>query len=121
MGIYDPIDLLGLVVKLHLANWPDGAHVLGVGWVAFSLHDETGDDLRRRSGDPDITWVDHTHPVVYAGAGSHPGAYLPDEYLVRVDRRRCTHLRRSAEPVRCFSCGQGIGQFDRSAVGCAPG
>jgi hypothetical protein len=63
----------------------DGSDVLGVSWVAFSSHDETGDDLRRRADDPDITWVDHTHPVVHAGAGSHSGAYLPGEYLVRVE------------------------------------
>ena len=67
------------------AKRPDGSDVLRVGWVAFSSHDETGDDLRRRCDDPDITWVDHTHPVVYAGAGSHSGAYLPGEYLVRVE------------------------------------
>lgn len=51
-------------------------------WVAFSSHDEVGDDLRRRWDDPDIEYVDGTHPVVYAGAGSHSGAYLPGEYLV---------------------------------------
>ena len=56
-----------------------------VAWVAFSSHDEVGDDLRRRADDPDIEWVDGTHPVVYAGAGSHSGAYLPGEYLVRVE------------------------------------
>ena len=67
------------------ASRPDGSDVLRVGWVAFSSHDETGDDLRRRCDDPDITWVDQTHPVVYAGAGSHSGAYLPGEYLVRVE------------------------------------
>jgi hypothetical protein len=67
------------------ASRPDGSDVLRVGWVAFSSHDETGDDLRRRYDDPDITWVDHTHPVVYVGAGSHSGAYLPGEYLVRVE------------------------------------
>lgn len=66
------------------ASRPGGTDVLRVGWVAFSSHDETGDDLRRRYDDPDITWVDDTHPVVYAGAGSHSGAYLPGEYLVRV-------------------------------------
>ncbi len=53
-------------------------------WVAFSSHDETGDELRRRPDDPDIDWVDGTHPVVHAGAGSHSGAYLPGDYLVRV-------------------------------------
>ncbi|HNL50922.1 MAG TPA: hypothetical protein PKL68_03100, partial [Actinomycetota bacterium] len=51
-------------------------------WVAFSSHDEVGDDLRRRWDDPDIEFVDGTHPVVYAGAGSHSGAYLKGEYLI---------------------------------------
>ena len=53
-------------------------------WVAFSSHDETGDDLRRRPDDPDLQWRD-THPVVFAGAGSHSGAYLPGDYLVAVE------------------------------------
>ena len=77
--------LVPLVEDAGPASRPDGSDVLRVGWVAFSSHDETGDDLRRRCDDPDITWVDHTHPVVYAGAGSHSGAYLPGEYLVRVE------------------------------------
>jgi hypothetical protein len=53
-------------------------------WVAFSSHDETGDDLRRRSDDPDLEWRD-THPVVFVGAGSHSGACLPGDYLVTVE------------------------------------
>ena len=53
-------------------------------WVACSSHDETGDDLRRRQDDPDLTWTD-THLVVFAGAGSHSGAYLPGDYLVTVE------------------------------------
>lgn len=53
-------------------------------WVAFSSHDEVGDDLRRRWDDPDITFAEGTHPVVYAGAGSHSGAYLPGEYVISV-------------------------------------
>jgi hypothetical protein len=52
-------------------------------WVAVSSHDELGADLRRRSDDPDITWVG-THPVIYVGAGSHAGAFLPGEYVVSV-------------------------------------
>lgn len=52
-------------------------------WVAFSSHDEVGADLRRRWDDPDLTLVGE-HPVVYVGAGSHSGAYLPGEYLVTV-------------------------------------
>jgi hypothetical protein len=53
-------------------------------WVAFSAHDEVGDDLRRRIDDPDLELIDGTHPVVHAGAGSHSGAYLPGDYIVTV-------------------------------------
>ena len=61
---------------------PDGAQedVKPV-WVAFSSHDEVGDDLRRRWDDPDLTLAGE-HPVVFVGAGSHSGAYLEGEYLV---------------------------------------
>ena len=52
-------------------------------WVAFSAHDTVGGDLRRRWDDPNLRWVGE-HPVVFAGAGSHAGAYLPGEYLVKV-------------------------------------
>ena len=63
----------------------DGTGGLRAAWVAFSSHDEVGADLRRRYDDPDLSWVDGTHPVVHAGAGSHSGAYLPGDYLVRVE------------------------------------
>ncbi|WP_250031231.1 hypothetical protein [Paractinoplanes maris] len=53
-------------------------------WVVFSAHDETGDDLRRRWDDPDLTLVGGRHPVVHVGAGSHSGAYLPGDYLITV-------------------------------------
>ena len=53
-------------------------------WVVFSAHDETGDDLRRRWDDPDLTLVGGRHPVVFAGAGSHSGAYLAGDYLITV-------------------------------------
>jgi hypothetical protein len=56
-------------------------------WVAFSSHDYTGDDLRRRWDDPDLTVVAGTHPVVFAGAGSHSGAFLAGDYLVTVNPR----------------------------------
>jgi hypothetical protein len=54
-------------------------------WVVFSAHDEVGDDLRRRWDDPDLGVVGGRHPVVYAGAGSHSGAYLPGDYLITVE------------------------------------
>ena len=53
-------------------------------WVVFSAHDEVGDDLRRRWDDPDLSLVAGRHPVVYVGAGSHSGAYLPGDYLITV-------------------------------------
>jgi hypothetical protein len=67
-------------------------------WVAFSSHDEVGDDLRRRCDDPDLQWLD-THPVVFAGAGSHSGACLPGDYLGyrRAARARAAD-RRAAPP-----------------------
>jgi hypothetical protein len=54
-------------------------------WVVFSAHDETGDDLRRRWDDPDLTLLDGRHPVVFAGAGSHSGAYLAGDYLISIE------------------------------------
>lgn len=53
-------------------------------WVVFSAHEETGDDLRRRWDDPDLSVVDGRHPVAFAGAGSHSGAYLAGDYLITV-------------------------------------
>ena len=75
-------------VNDHEADWeqvtifcvPEG-DALRPAWVAFSSHDEVGDDLRRRWDDPDLTLVGE-HPVVYAGAGSHSGAYLAGEYVI---------------------------------------
>jgi hypothetical protein len=62
----------------------DAAEEPELAWIAFSAHDEVGDDLRRRVDDPDVHLIDGTHPVVNAGAGSHSGAYLPGDYIVTV-------------------------------------
>jgi len=69
-------------ITLFLTEPDEGEPQLA--WVAFSAHDEVGDDLRRRVDDPDLQLVDETHPVVHAGAGSHSGAYLPGDYIVTV-------------------------------------
>ncbi|GID28786.1 hypothetical protein [Paractinoplanes brasiliensis] len=83
-------------VNEHEADWEhvtiflDGTGVTGLDglppprWVVFSAHDEIGDDLRRRWDDPDLSLVGGRHPVVYVGAGSHSGAYLPGDYLITV-------------------------------------
>jgi hypothetical protein len=70
----------------HEGDWEQVTVFLADGapaWVAFSAHDLTGADLRRRADDPDLTWVGR-HPVVYAGAGSHAGACLPGEYVTKL-------------------------------------
>lgn len=69
-------------VVVYLAEQADGS--LAPSWVVFSAHDETGDDLRRRWDDPDLSKVGD-HPVVFAGLGSHSGAYLQGEYLTSFD------------------------------------
>ena len=71
-------------------------------WVAFSSHDYTGDDLRRRWDDPDLR-REGDHPVLFPGAGSHSGAFLPGDYVVTVDppqlRRVIAILRRGQRLV----------------------
>ena len=54
-------------------------------WVAYASHDFSGDDLRRRWDDPEVEKVDGTHPVIYAGAGSHASYYTRGEYLMQVE------------------------------------
>jgi multisubunit Na+/H+ antiporter MnhB subunit len=53
-------------------------------WLVSSAHDEVGDDLRRRWDDPDLT-IEGEHPVIFAGLGSHSGAYIAGEYLTTHD------------------------------------
>jgi len=53
-------------------------------WVAFSMHDYSGDDLRRRWDDPELT-LEGEHVVVYVGAGSHACYYAPGEYLAELE------------------------------------
>jgi hypothetical protein len=53
-------------------------------WVAFSSHDHTGDDLRRRWDDPELQRRGD-HPLLFPGAGSHSGAFVPGDYVVTVD------------------------------------
>ncbi|MFL6115708.1 MAG: hypothetical protein ACJ786_30830 [Catenulispora sp.] len=74
------------MVTVYLTGDPGGG-TEAPRWVAFSSHDYTGDDLRRRWDDPELTLVDGTHPVVFAGAGSHSGAFLAGDYLVTVNPR----------------------------------
>ena len=53
-------------------------------WVAYSSHEYSGDDLRRRWDDPELE-KSGEHPVVYVGAGSHAAYYRPGEYLAEIN------------------------------------
>ena len=79
---------------VYLAEGPNAE--LQPRWVAFASHDYSGDDLRRRWDDPELTLVDGCHPVIYAGAGSHASYCLCGEYIAGVEPK---FLR----PIRDFS------------------
>ncbi len=70
------------LITVYLAEQEDGSP--RPAWVAFSSHDEAGDDLRRRWDDPELEH-EGDHPIVYAGAGSHSGAFVAGDYVVSVD------------------------------------
>ncbi len=54
-------------------------------WAAYASHDFKGDDLRRRWDDhEELKKVEQSHPVVYAGAGSHASYFRRGEYQAEV-------------------------------------
>ena len=54
-------------------------------WIAYASHDFKGDDLRRRwDDDEELKKVDQSHPLVYAGAGSHASYFRRGEYQAEV-------------------------------------
>ena len=65
-------------------------------WVAYASHDFSGDDLRRRWDDPEVERVGGTHPVIYAGAGSHASYFAHGEYLMQVEPAFLAPLRGGA-------------------------
>ncbi|MDQ7026849.1 MAG: hypothetical protein Q9P01_01750 [Anaerolineae bacterium] len=71
-------------------------------WIAYATHEDEGDDLRRHWSDPTLTFVDETHPVVFAGAGSHASYFENGEYLIRFQLRFLEPLRNSAQVLRRF-------------------
>ena len=79
-------------VNDHEADWetisvylvPDEDEGVAPAWVGASSHDLAGADLRRRWDDPQLR-REGDHPVIYPGAGSHSGAFLPGDYVVSVE------------------------------------
>lgn len=87
-------------------------------WVAYAAHDLHGDDLRRRSDDPGLELVDRTHPVVYAGAGSHAAYFEPGEYLFAVSPRALIRISDAANTARrIWRDVLGQGSYDPAAQG----
>ncbi len=70
------------MVSVYLAESEEGPP--RPAWVACSSHDHHGDDLRRRWDDPELRRFGQ-HPVVFAGAGSHSGAFVPGDYVISVN------------------------------------
>ncbi len=70
------------LVTVYLAD--DAGEALVPRWVAASCHDHAGDDLRRAWDDPRLL-REGDHPVIFAGAGSHAGAFAPGDVVVSVD------------------------------------
>lgn len=83
---------------VYLADQPEGEP--RPEWVAFASHDFSGDDLRRRWDDPDLQTEGGTHPVVFAGAGSHASYFLPGEYMTEIELAFLAPLARLLEFAR---------------------
>ena len=129
----DKDELLSLVVVLHPlvlcpgvdprpndheADWetisvylvPDGDGGVRPAWVGSSTHDLVGADLRRRWDDPQLR-REGDHPVIYPGAGSHSGAFLPGDYvdLRRASRAAPDRRLAAARPPTAAAVDRGAG------------
>ena len=71
-------------------------------WVAYATHDFSGDDLRRRWDDPELEKVAETHPVIYAGAGSHASYFRRGEYLMQVEPKALVPMRELGAAIDRF-------------------
>lgn len=85
------------MVNVYLAEALDGT--LAPQWVAYASHDFSGDDLRRRWDDPEVSKVGE-HPVIYAGAGSHASYYLRGEYPSELELSFLAPVARVAAQIR---------------------
>jgi hypothetical protein len=108
-------------VNDHEADWEqvfvyvyeDEQNELTPQWVAYASHDFKGDDLRRRWDDPLLDTVG-THPVVYAGAGSHASYFERGEYTVGIEPPAVKRIERFFEQAQHFWYDQlGMGRLDQ--------
>jgi hypothetical protein len=86
-------------VTVYLAETATGPRPA---WLAVSAHDGAGDDLRRRWDDSDLR-IAGDHPVIFVGAGSHSGTFVPGQYLVTVNPARLRPVLRGTRRVKAFA------------------
>ena len=70
-------------------------------WIAYASHDYHGDDLRRQWDDPEVKKED-THPVIYAGAGSHASYFSKGEYLTELELPFLAPIIRVSDTLQRF-------------------
>ena len=87
------------MVTVYLDERSDGD--LRPEWVAYSCHNQPGEEVRRRWDDPELTKTGD-HPVVYVGAGSHAGYCAAGEYLTEIELPLFATASRAAQAVRRF-------------------
>ena len=91
-------------------------------WTAYASHDFSGDDLRRRWDDPELHMIKESHPLVYAGAGSHASYFLPGEYLMNIEPEFLRPVKNAIKALRKFwteTLGQGDADENEDRVGSA--
>jgi hypothetical protein len=71
-------------------------------WVAYTSHDFHGADLRRRWDDSTDLTLEGSHPVVYAGAGSHASYFQQGEYQAEVPLTIPKRIREALETLERF-------------------
>jgi len=84
-------------------------------WVAYASHDFSGDDLRRRWDDPELQFFGKTHPMVFAGAGSHASYFEPGEYKMAFEPEFLQPVKKAAIWLRKFWV-ENLGQGDMEKV-----
>lgn len=92
-------------------------------WIAGSVHDVDGDDLRRRWDDPELEIIKDTeggqHPVIFAGAGSHACYYQKGEYLAEWEFPSLVPVANIFHRLQKFwvqTLNQGSGQISESRL-----
>jgi hypothetical protein len=99
-------------VFIYLEETPGGSRPV---WIAGSVHEFDGQDLRRRWDDPVLT-LRGNHPVIFPAAGSHANYLQPGEYLARYEVGILKPVSRFVDRVRRLWT-QSLRQGDPAMIG----